>query len=122
MLINDFYFIIEKCITEVGFDVKIKLNSEHQIFQAHFPGNPITPGVCILQISEELLSNHYNKSLTMVTAKNIKFLNILNPISTNEVWFKIQLSVYEPSLIKASILVEFNSISFAKISSTYKPE
>ena len=45
--------------TSVSYE--LLLNAEHTIYQAHFPNEPITPGVCILQILKELLEEHTGK-------------------------------------------------------------
>ena len=29
----------------------LTLNAEHPIFKGHFPNNPVTPGVCMMQIA-----------------------------------------------------------------------
>ena len=41
--------------TENGFTAVLRCNPEHLIYQAHFPGNPITPGACLLQTAGEVL-------------------------------------------------------------------
>lgn len=69
--------------TIVGGDdnhVKIKLNASHQIYQAHFPGNPITPGVCIVQIICELLSGRLNRPLALSKITNLKFNSTISPV------------------------------------------
>ena len=43
-LINKMFSIVSE-----GETVRIQLHPEHVIYQAHFPGSPITPGVCIIQ-------------------------------------------------------------------------
>ena len=54
-------------------------NRDCIIYQVHFPGMPITPGVCIIQIAEELLSEHLQKPLQLTSIRNAKFLSILQP-------------------------------------------
>ena len=74
--------------TIVGGDadhVKIALNANHQIYQAHFPGNPITPGVCIVQIIGELLSGRVNRPLALSKITNLKFNATISPIDNPEV-------------------------------------
>lgn len=57
----------------------ILLNKDCIIYQAHFPSMPITPGVCIVQIAEELLSDYLQKPLQLTSIRNAKFLSILKP-------------------------------------------
>ncbi len=120
MLVNDFYSVITKQLVDDGFVVVLKLNVNHQIFQSHFPGRPITPGVCILQIGKELLSEHYNMPLVMTEAKNIKFLQVIDPTVNNTVIFKISSRIDENGFIKASINIDGELATFTKINSTYK--
>ena len=46
---------------------------ESSIYAAHFPGYPITPGVCLVQIALELMGKE------MAGAKDIKFVTPLMP-------------------------------------------
>ena len=45
MLNNTFYIIRKRTDTEGGIDYRVSLNASHVIYEAHFPGNPVTPGV-----------------------------------------------------------------------------
>ena len=73
--------------TSVSYE--LLLNAEHTIYQAHFPNEPITPGVCILQILKELLEEHTGKQYEITKVKNVKFLSILSPAETPIVTFVI---------------------------------
>jgi 3-hydroxyacyl-[acyl-carrier-protein] dehydratase len=120
MLANNFYSIVNKRLIDGGFEVDVKFNEDHFIYKAHFPQNPITPGVCILQIGKELLSDQYKMPLMMVMAKNVKYLRVISPLSDNPVCFKIISNIDTDGLLKANISVEKDSTSYVKISSTYK--
>ena len=60
----------------------IRLNSEHFIYKAHFPGHPVTPGICIAQIIGELIERHINKQLVLHNVKSLKFTGIIDPVAT----------------------------------------
>lgn len=120
MLENDFYVVVEKRLIEGGFEVEVTFNEKHKIYQAHFPEQPITPGVCILQIGKELLSEFYKTPLTMITAKNIKFLAVIDPLSVKQVCFKITSAVNAEGLITANIVVHKDETYFTKINALYK--
>lgn len=116
---ENFYEITDQKQKEEGFEARIRLNPEHLIYKAHFPDNPVTPGVCILQICQELVAAYFHKPLRMVRAKNIKFLNVLRPAENREVIFKI--GCYEGAEgIEASIIISDKEKVFAKISAVYK--
>lgn len=60
-----------------GFDVR--LNPEHYIFKAHFPGHPITPGVCLMQMVAELAAEAEGCSLYVRSVKNAKYTGVVTP-------------------------------------------
>jgi 3-hydroxyacyl-[acyl-carrier-protein] dehydratase len=78
-LVNDFYVVntIEKEGSKIVGDIKI--NQDHRIFDGHFPGNPVVPGVCMIEIINELLGLANKKKYRLAEGSNVKFMNILNP-------------------------------------------
>ena len=49
MLLNDFYQIADADFCTAQPLARVCLNPSHEIYQAHFPGQPIMPGVLILE-------------------------------------------------------------------------
>jgi 3-hydroxyacyl-[acyl-carrier-protein] dehydratase len=70
----------------------VRLNAAHAIYQAHFPGMPVTPGVVTLQMVTELAERRANCRLRLVNGKNIKFLRVISPVDTPEILVTIQTS------------------------------
>jgi 3-hydroxyacyl-[acyl-carrier-protein] dehydratase len=68
-----------------GKTVKVTLNKEHTIYKAHFPGNPITPGVCIIELVGELLGERLGCRLMLSRIANLKFVSPISPLKTPEV-------------------------------------
>jgi 3-hydroxyacyl-[acyl-carrier-protein] dehydratase len=97
LLLNDLYTIKEKqeIAGEGKTNVKIEINSGHPIFAGHFPGNPLLPGVCTVQIIKELATYCLQKELDLVKAGNIKFLSFINPIVNPVIWVSLQLKETE---------------------------
>lgn len=79
MLVKEFYKINSLEQADNKVNANITINKDHQVFEGHFPGNPITPGVCMMQIIKELTEEVTNKTLFMKSASNIKFMAIINP-------------------------------------------
>jgi len=117
MKLKDNFFRVKNSFqTETGFDFNIEFNPDHFIYQAHFPENPVTPGVCIIQIIKELLSEIIHCNLFLKKVQNIKFLNVINPLENREVTFSISISSEEKDAHKISAVVFNNEICFAKLS------
>lgn len=77
-LINNLYTISDKTEGDGCFAYRISLNAEHEIYRAHFPGNPITPGVCIMQMATEILGQRLGKTLQVTNIRNMKFRKALS--------------------------------------------
>ena len=80
-LLNSLYKIVSKGVQESSLRYDIQLDASHFIYQAHFPGEPITPGVCVIQMAKELLEDHLQRPLAVSTVKNVKFLAVISPIA-----------------------------------------
>jgi 3-hydroxyacyl-[acyl-carrier-protein] dehydratase len=119
MLENSFY-TVEK-IESAGkkYYVGVVLNPSHNIYKAHFPGNPVTPGVCLLQMALELLNLKFERKLRLVQAKNIKYLKVINPLENPKIEFVIQYNT-EDDLIFADISIIAGETVFTRINATYK--
>ena len=80
-LLNDMF-----TVTGGGHDkIELRLNAGHPIYKAHFPGNPITPGVCIVQLIGELASERVGRSLRLGKIVNLKFVAPISPVDDADV-------------------------------------
>lgn len=86
-----------------GFN--IILNPDHLIYKAHFPGQPVTPGVCILQMLQELLSIEEGKQLFIKNIKNAKFISMMSPVTDARVSVLFSSVTPEEGGIKAQGVV-----------------
>ncbi|MFD2822400.1 3-hydroxyacyl-ACP dehydratase [Lacinutrix iliipiscaria] len=82
MQLKDFYSLNDLAVTENLATAQITINKDHEIFKGHFPGNPVTPGVCMMQIIKELTEEIVGQKLMMQSSSNIKFMAIINPEKT----------------------------------------
>ena len=101
---------------------ELELNPSCFIYQAHFPGEPITPGVCIMQMGKEVLEDALGKPLQVAAVKNIKFLSIISPKETTRITYllkKVEVSEGGQS-VKAQLVVMAGDEAKAKISFTLK--
>ena len=71
ILKNNLYKISASNIEEKSFN--LELVPDCVIYQAHFPEQPITPGVCIIQIANELLNELLQSEYKLTTVSNAKF-------------------------------------------------
>ena len=79
----------------------VRLLPESPVYQGHFPGYPITPGVCLVEIALELIAEMadqvghderevgHDERVRLVGAKNIKFTNPIIPSEATELRFNL---------------------------------
>ncbi len=121
MILNNQLYRVSKADRE-NKTYAIDFVTDSVIYKAHFPGHPITPGVCIIQIATELLSDLLGEELTLVKVKNAKFLVVIDPQETPSVSYNFSgIAIDESeSTIKASVTVTSADVVFTKLSLIYK--
>jgi len=119
-ILTNFYTVQSIDRTENGnFTARIVLNKEHDIFKGHFPGNPVTPGVCMMQIVKELTEECMGTQLFLKSASNVKFMAIINPFETPELTLQLDVTEHEQD-IKVKNVTAFGETIALKMSVHYQ--
>jgi len=117
ILLNDFYTILQTVPTPGVVRAKIAINKNHRIFDGHFPGLPVVPGVCMLQIVREIMEVDCGRELKLSQADNMKFLSVINPEQNNEVDLIVNYTVEEGKFsINATLFA--GTVTFFKLKAT----
>jgi 3-hydroxyacyl-[acyl-carrier-protein] dehydratase len=120
MLLQNFYTLNDLSLTDENLALaKISLNSTHEIFKGHFPGNPITPGVCMMQIIKEICSKIVQSPIQMTQSKNIKFLAIINPEVNPKLDIKLNFNHLDADNFTVSANVSFAETNALKVQAQY---
>ena len=86
---------------------KVKIQANHKIFKGHFPNNPITPGVCQMQMVKEILSDHLGQSLFFNSISDMKFISMWVPNESEAVFIDISAEYFDKAYkIKAKIYTD----------------
>lgn len=105
-LLNNLYMISKRETTSLSAQYGIFLKEKSFIYKAHFPNEPITPGVCIIQIAKELLEDYAQKHYTIKAIKNVKFLNVISPVITPYVTYVLDKIVIDEANKTCSLQVQ----------------
>jgi len=121
MLLKDFYKVeqVEK-VAEGKYNATVFLNNAHDVFKGHFPGNPVTPGVCMMQIIKELSQDIVESSLLMVSSSNVKFMALINPDVNPRLRLELEFSGDVNSEVKVKNTTYFDDTVALKLTNTYK--
>ena len=106
MLFQDFYIKENSDKSDSSkIYTKVKLNKNHKIYSGHFPNNPITPGVTIIQIIKEIIEEFLDYELFLKEIINIKFILPINPKIDNYLSFEINYEIKNGSIIIDNIIM-----------------
>lgn len=79
MLKDNYFTILDRQHEGNDYKYGIRLNKDHEIYQGHFPGNPISPGVCSIQTIRECCEEALDCPLRIDTIDQCRFLSLLTP-------------------------------------------
>ena len=108
MLSGDFFYIKTLEQDNGKINAVLEINAGHKIFEGHFPGRPVVPGVCMMQMVKEILELALAKPTWLVSGDNLKFLTVIDPTENNIIYAEIKYSIAEEGSIKvgASLVKE----------------
>ena len=81
--------ILYETVSVDGSGVTLRLLPESPVYKGHFPGYPITPGVCLVEMALEAIGEKAGHDVRLVAAKNIKFTSPVLPEEGTELRFNI---------------------------------
>lgn len=115
--LNDLYTVTAASQDADAHRVTVRFNPSHPVYKAHFPGNPITPGVLLMQMARLMLEDILDKGLRLQEVANIKFNKPVCPDDTAT--FTFARLTEQDNRLKASIRIEVEGTAYAKMSLVY---
>ncbi|MDR3679065.1 MAG: 3-hydroxyacyl-ACP dehydratase [Flavipsychrobacter sp.] len=112
MLKDDLYTIQELIISGNSINTTIVLNADHKIFDGHFPGHPVLPGVCTMQMVREILETVLLKPLKLSRGGNIKFISLIVPAITPLVHISLSYKIVEDKISTTASATVNNLVCF----------
>ena len=76
---NDIFSIINLEHLDGQVKAMLGVNKRSEIFKGHFPGQPVVPGACMVQIVKDVLEMALSQTLRLKKAGQLKFMNIIVP-------------------------------------------
>jgi 3-hydroxyacyl-[acyl-carrier-protein] dehydratase len=118
MLQNDFFYFTPLQADGSLVTTTIEFNAGHAIFDGHFPGNPVVPGVCMLQIIKEITVQLAGGKIRLLKASDIKFLAVINPNENKSVPLEIT-SLPEGNHIRIEAVIKKDELVFFKFKGVF---
>ena len=80
---QDFYNIISTQSEGNKHSYVVKINANHRVFEGHFPGNPIVPGVMSLMMIRECAERQLGHATRFAYIKDVKYIQAIVPNGEN---------------------------------------
>ena len=108
MLLDNFYSIRSYEPAAASLKAVLEFDPAHSIFKGHFPGVPVVPGVCMMQIVKEFFQKHSDTNVRFTKVSLMKFLSLINPTKNATVRIDLAYSVIDAGnfQLTASLLNE----------------
>lgn len=95
---------------------QIRLNPDSVIFKAHFPGEPIMPGACIVQMVQELFSVWTKREVEIAKIVNLKFLSVIKPDEVLDLDVAIKIKKEEDQQVHINADIVKDETTYTKMS------
>jgi 3-hydroxyacyl-[acyl-carrier-protein] dehydratase len=132
MLLKDFYTVLYRSSPEAElspsgiaserYRFRLEVNPVHPVYAGHFPGNPVVPGVCQVQMISELLSVIKGNSVRLMHADNIKFLSLMIPDKSRQVEADIHVRTTENGETAVNATLQDGEMIFIRFKGLFRTE
>jgi 3-hydroxyacyl-[acyl-carrier-protein] dehydratase len=112
MLLNNFFTITSMETADQDIKASLVINAGHKIFEGHFPGQPVVPGVCMMQMVKEVIEQVTARQTRLVKAQEMKFLAIINPQQNNIIQATLKYIVQENEVTVTATMFKDELIHF----------
>ena len=97
------------------FTAAITLNPSHSVFAGHFPGQPVVPGVVLVEIATAVVSRLLKMEMIVTEASVIKFLQVIDPTVNPVLLIDGSIVEEEENKFKATCRFSSGEVEFAKL-------
>jgi 3-hydroxyacyl-[acyl-carrier-protein] dehydratase len=90
LLLNNLYSIQSMSESDDQILATVRLMADHAIFGGHFPGQPVLPGVCMMEMVAEIVGECRKVAYRVSAGPLIKFLRMIDPRINPEIQIEIK--------------------------------
>lgn len=93
MILQNDYFRIDSCAEADGESLlRVTLLPDFCAYEGHFPGNPVSPGVCNIQMIRECAEILTGKRLFLGYIAQCRMSAVITPLTTPQLLIRIRIS------------------------------
>ncbi|WP_295796926.1 hypothetical protein [Mucilaginibacter sp.] len=110
--IDDLFIVHSLIHTDGIIKADLSINSGSPIFKGHFPGQPVVPGACMLQLVKDVLESALGYSVQLKKAGGLKFIGMIDPAATNAILLEIGYKLIVDEINVNAKLVDGDRVCF----------
>ncbi|HTR32057.1 MAG TPA: hypothetical protein VMH27_22450 [Puia sp.] len=96
MLLNDLFLVDEWKAGPATLTAMLRVRFPHPIFEGHFPGRPVLPGACLVQLVQELATKLAGRDVRLIRAGQIKFVAMIDPVTDPAIQITVKAKATPP--------------------------
>jgi 3-hydroxyacyl-[acyl-carrier-protein] dehydratase len=118
--INDGIFKIEGLQHDASqITASLNINKNSSIFEGHFPGQPVVPGACMVQLVKDVLEEVLHMPILLKKAGNIKFINMITPANNPTAKLTISYKLADDGNINVNANLFSGEVTCFKLQAVY---
>lgn len=102
---HSYYTIINQQVNEQDAVFTVSLNPDCPVYEGHFPGNPIAPGACNIEMVRQCASLAIGQEIRLTAIRVCKFTMLLRPGEPEQLCIQLHWTADQ---LSATILAEGN--------------
>lgn len=118
MLTDPIFKILSINSTEGLISAALEIDVDHEIFNGHFPEQPVVPGACMVQVVKDVLEKKLDAQLQLKIANNLKFLSLIDPKETTNLQLQLNYTT-EDNLLKVNGELLFEDVVYFKFQGVF---
>jgi 3-hydroxyacyl-[acyl-carrier-protein] dehydratase len=95
--------------------VEVRFDPSHYVFAGHFPGQPVVPGVFLVEIVRSAVSEVAGKEVKVIEASNLKFMQMVDPERNPVLLLECSIVMEEGGIFKVDSTFSAGDLLFAKM-------
>lgn len=110
--------IIEKETGAVTAEVRV--DPAHRLFNGHFPGSPVLPGVVQIEMVKGALSGALGRELALTEMATCKFLEVFNPLVTPVMTLNLNIKYKDGDALDVTASGSQGGNTYFKLRASYR--
>ena len=120
----DDYFYIQQCTpySPLKGIVRVRLNPDCRVYEGHFPGTPVSPGVCNIEMIRRCAEVVHGGELRILYIKQCRLTTMMSPFSHPNVDVSIDMQEKEPGVYRLSASIGEGDMAYLTLKADVSDE